>query len=165
MLWAAALKFLVRNRKVIVYVISALVVIGALWWAISQVLDSYYKKGKAAADAVWVAKYNQEVALKNKRILELEVLTQEKTRRLSEAKDTAQKLVDTAYAGWQAEKAKGKPSSRVSVAVKCPSPTPETPTAATGEGVILQLDTRDIVLPDGYVDTWNSISNSAKGKP
>lgn len=150
--------FFVKYRKPIVYGIATVVMLASLYFAIVQVLDRYYQKGKSEADKVWIKKHNTEVASKNKRIAELESKAQESVERLEGVKDTAQKLIDASVAKWEA--AKKTPTGKVHLSVKCPPSSTNSP--VLDEPLQLQLDTKDLVLPVDYVKAWNSINETTR---
>ena len=168
-MWASIASFIVKHRSGVLQILALIVIVTAITFAIDHVLNVYFEKGKAASDAEWIAKYNKDVENKNKRIAELEHKSQEASRRLEEAKDSAQKLVDGLYTEWQAEKAKGKASSKV--IVKCPGTflpfaqslgnPPEAQLHEISEGgepLKLQLDTKEIYLPPDYIKVWNEMT-------
>jgi len=65
--------------------------------------------------------------------------------------------VDASVKKWKTlEKEAG---DKVKVTVKCPAPSAvNTPTSQAPQEVQLQLDTKDLVLPPGYIKTWNTIN-------
>lgn len=167
--WTYIAGIFVKHRRSIAQVLAVLVIVAAIGFAINYVLNLYFEKGKAASDKAWITKYNKDVKIKNDRIAELEKSSRAAAQRLEDTKDTAQKLVDGLYEKWMAEKTKGGPSSKVTV--RCPSVvTPSVlsssptslPSGLAADSLEIKLDTKDIILPEEYIKTWNEMNRKGR---
>lgn len=139
-LYISAAKKLIS--KYLWHIIAAVVVLVLLYTGYSMWRKSIYDEGFAAADKVWVDKYNKEIGTRNKRIAALEKSSKEEAD--------------------EHKKAKAELEKKLTAALK------RTPTIVThdSKGQVFKCEGKEVVpyLGPDFTDAWNRLNEEGAMK-